>query len=168
MLNTVILNTAWSLADTAQCAFTCQLKAGSYQHEAMDAATYCDAGIDYVKIDACGPPCHPVQNTSWIRFRKALDECEAKTKRPMLMYVSSCNNATSCGEWVASGEVSDGVSVRADGWRTTGDIQATWGSIMNNLDHNNEMAPVNQKHPGHYNDPDMLQVPGTRLRPNRC
>jgi hypothetical protein len=36
-----------------------------------------------------------------------------------------------------------------------GDIQATWGSIMNNLDMNNEMAPVNRKHPGHYNDPDM-------------
>jgi hypothetical protein len=36
-----------------------------------------------------------------------------------------------------------------------GDIQATWGSIMNNLDMNNEMAPVNRLHPGHYNDPDM-------------
>ena len=41
---------------TAQCAFTCQLKAGSYQHEAMDAAVYCDAGIDYVKIDV-SPNC---------------------------------------------------------------------------------------------------------------
>jgi hypothetical protein len=75
--------------------------------------------------------------------------------------------------------VGDGVSVRADGWcansvdnyctdsvvnaacllctptaghrRTSGDIQATWGSIMNNLDGNNQMAPVNHKHPGHYN-----------------
>ena len=44
-------------ADTAQCAYTCQLKAGSYQHEAMDAATYCAAGIDYVSqhspLDLC-------------------------------------------------------------------------------------------------------------------
>ena len=39
-------------ADTAQCAYTCQLKAGSYQHEAMDAATYCAAGIDYVSWDS--------------------------------------------------------------------------------------------------------------------
>ena len=29
---------------------------------------------------------------------------------------------------------------------------------MNNLDSNNEMATVNHRHPGHYNDPDMLQV----------
>jgi hypothetical protein len=43
------------------------------------------AKIDYVKIDACGPPCHPIQNTSWIRFRKALDACEAETNRSMLM-----------------------------------------------------------------------------------
>ena len=49
------MSVRWSLsgcsvvgADTAQCAYTCQLKAGSYQHEAMDAATYCAAGIDYV------------------------------------------------------------------------------------------------------------------------
>ena len=81
---------------TAQCSYTCQLKAGSYQHEAMDAKTYCDAGVDYLKIDACGPPCHPVQNTSWIRFRAALDECKASTGRHMLMAVSSCNNATTC------------------------------------------------------------------------
>ena len=49
-------------------------------------------------------------------------------------------------------------AVSADVWRTTNDIQATWGSIMNNLDKNNAMAPVNHAHPGHYNDPDMLQV----------
>ena len=37
-----------------------------------------------------------------------------------------------------------------DVWRTTGDIQATWGSIMNNLDKNNNMAPVNHANPGQY------------------
>ena len=137
---------------TAQCAYTCQLKSGSYQHEAMDAKTYCDAGVDYVKIDACGAPCHPTLNTSWIRFRKAFNECIQRTGRPMLMAVSSCSDPDTCGAWVATGDVS------ADIWRTTQDIQATWGSIMNNLDENNRMSPVNHRHPGHYNDPDMLQV----------
>ena len=33
----------------------------------------------------------------------------------MLMYVSSCNSPTKCGQWVADGKVGDGVSVRADG-----------------------------------------------------
>ena len=175
---------------TAQCSYTCQLKAGSYQHEAIDARFYCDNGVDYVKIDACGAPCHPVHNTSWIRFRAALDQCSHK----VLMAVSSCGpqggaSVPECGQWVASGAVS------ADVWRTTGDIQATvsdfslpspvlccsiqgnvskdfqyycptaprysppcvsdialgmqWGSIMNNLDQNNIMAPVNHAHPGH-------------------
>ena len=35
-------------------------------------------------------------------------------------------------------------------------IQATWASIMSNLDNNNVMAPI--AGPGHWNDPDMLQV----------
>jgi alpha-galactosidase len=133
---------------TAQSEFTCQLKAASYQHEAMDAAFYCENNVDYVKIDDCGGGHFAQHNTSWIRFRKALDQC----KHRILMAVSSCSDPTGCGAWVASGAVS------ADIWRTTGDIQATWGSIMNNLDVNNAMAPVNHAHPFHYNDPDMLQV----------
>ncbi len=108
----------------------------------------------------------------------------------MLMYVSSCNSPTKCGQWVADGKVGDGVSVRADGWcdqcrhwtdsmvrvsrltlnctryhhrRTSGDIQATWGSIMSNLDGNNAMAPVNHKHPGHYNGNGKARPPSLKL-----
>ena len=37
---------------------------------------------------------------------------------------------------------------------------------MNNLDTNNDMAPVNHRNPGHYNDPDMLQVGNVGLLHN--
>ena len=51
-------------------------------------------------------------------------------------------SAAGCGAWVA--EV-------ANVWRTTGDVQATWGSVMGNLHSQNDMAPVAKT--GHYNDP---------------
>lgn len=122
---------------TAQHEYTCQLKTGSYQHEALDAATYCDAGVDYVKIDACGGAGFQQDNTSWIRFRRAFDECETTTGRcvsmacpltlaltltgrHITMACSSCSDPDGCGKWIATGQV------RADVWRTTGDIQATW------------------------------------------
>ena len=82
--------------------------------------------------------------------------------RPFLMACSSCGPdncttqaacaTTGCGAWVASGAVS------CDVWRTGGDIQARWSSIMSNLESNTLMAEVQNTHPGHFNDPDMLQV----------
>jgi alpha-galactosidase len=49
-----------------------------------------------------------------------------------------------------------GLSVGANLWRTTGDIQPNWQSIYSIL---NEQAGL-QKYagPGHWNDPDMLEV----------
>ena len=43
-----------------------------------------------------------------------------------------------------------------DLWRVSQDIEASWLSVMNNLDAQNNMAAVAT--PGHYNDPDILQV----------
>ena len=36
------------------------------------------------------------------------------------------------------------------------DLEATWASVLYNLEATNRMASVSQI--GHYNDPDMLQV----------
>ena len=68
----------------------------------------------------------------------------------MVMHLSSCNpalNATGenagCMQWIGSvGNV----------WRTTGDIQGSFRSILNNLDGNNLMAGVAE--PGNWNDPE--------------
>ena len=38
---------------TARGSGTCQRRPGSLNYEFIDAATYCDWGIDYIKIDAC-------------------------------------------------------------------------------------------------------------------
>lgn len=41
-------------------------------------------------------------------------------------------------------------------WRTGNDISANWATILNRIDINDKWAPF--AGPGHFNDPDMLQV----------
>ena len=97
---------------------------------------------------------YPQVNTSWIKFRAAIDECSRKRGFPMVLSVESCDDPTGCGLWIGK---------LANLWRTCGDIQATFASVMNNVAENTKMAmwagptggPLNG---GHWNDADMLQV----------
>ncbi len=61
----------------------------------------------------------------------------------MVLSVESCNDPRpgGCGEWIGQ---------LANLWRTTGDIQATFESVMGNLDGNNDMAAF--AGPGKWND----------------
>lgn len=43
-----------------------------------DAGRYCDADVDYLKIDHCGGVSHALSNTSWEIFRAALTTCAEK------------------------------------------------------------------------------------------
>jgi hypothetical protein len=47
--------------DTSQSEVTCQARPGSWRHEALDAQTYCDADVDYLKI-VRAPPTHANDN----------------------------------------------------------------------------------------------------------
>ena len=149
---------------TSQTELTCQARPGSYGYEAVDAAAYCDFDVDYLKIDACAGARYAAHNVSWAKFRSGLDACAAARGRPFLMACSSCGVKTGggvngCGQWIANDPVG------CDVWRTGNDIQARWTSILTNFEQNTAMAPVQNGHPGHYNDPDMLQVGNVGLSP---
>eukprot|EP00039_Didymoeca_costata_P005551 m.82420 g.82420 ORF g.82420 m.82420 type:complete len:933 (+) comp12870_c0_seq3:75-2873(+) len=139
---------------TAQRELTCQRRPGSWEHEEIDVQSYCDWGVDYVKLDACAGRGYTQQNESWIKFRAAIDKCSKSRGFPMVLSVESCDDPTGCGLWI--GEL-------ANLWRTGGDIQATFASVMNNVRENTKMAakagptggPLGG---GHWNDADMLQV----------
>ena len=98
---------------------------------------------------------HPQANTSWIRFKTAFDMCFNATHREIVTSVEYCKPGSKpgtyapagCGEWVG------GV---ANLWRTTRDVLNTWESVMSNIHNNNAIANIAR--PGHFNDPDMLQV----------
>lgn len=139
---------------TAQRELTCQDRPGSWRFEDIDIDTYCRWGIDYVKTDACGGRGNAADNVTWIHFRAGIDRCVAGGGRPMVLSVESCSDPTGCGVWLPK---------LANAWRTTGDIQATFTSVLSNLDNNNRMAAIAK--PGSWNDADMLQIGNAGLSP---
>jgi alpha-galactosidase len=72
----------------------------------------------------------------------------------MVLSVEYCRGGDPCAGWVAA---------LVDLWRCSGDIQANWPSLLNNLDAANANAAAQRS--GHYNDPDMLLLgqPGISL-----
>ena len=138
---------------TARGSRTCQNRPGAFEHELIDAATYCDWGLDYLKNDNCGGSNWPKLNTSWILFKEGFHQCFRKTGRYTVRSIEYCRpeNSQGCMGWIAD---------VANLWRTTGDIQANWPSVMSNIHSNDKMASVVNKASVTmaFNDPDMLQV----------
>ena len=140
---------------TARGSRTCMGRPGAFQHEQIDAQTYCEWGLDYLKDDNCGGTVSKALNDSWIKFRSAFDDCTKSTGREIMLSVEYCRTPDGCGEWVAN---------TANLWRTTDDVQATWSSVMANIHAQEPMYTIAR--PGHYNDPDMLEIGNVGLTPD--
>jgi alpha-galactosidase len=141
---------------------TCARYEGSLGHEEQDAQTYADWGIDYLKYDLCSfipqvmqkqAPDDPAGQEKLMRAAyEKMHQAILKTGRPMVY--SLCQYGwDSVWEW--------GPSVGANLWRTTGDIQP-------NFDRMSEIGRgqaglAKFAGPGHWNDPDMLEVGNGRL-----
>jgi alpha-galactosidase len=124
--------------------------AGSYQHEAQDAATWAKWGFDYIKYDWCSYRQIEPDTTNlpglkkpYVIMREALD----KTNRDIVF--SLCQYGMgNVWEW--------GTEVGGNLWRTTGDITDTWASMSGiGFSQNGHEKFAG---PGHWNDPDMLVV----------
>ncbi len=142
---------------------TCAHYAGSLDHEVQDAQLYASWGIDYLKYDLCSFRKVMQQQASndeagQMRQMEAaylkMDHALRATGRPIVY--SLCQYGTDAvWEW--------GPNVGANLWRTTGDIQANWNSIYSIL--NAQAGLTMYAGPGHWNDPDMLEVGNGRLTP---
>ena len=126
---------------------TCAGFPGSLGHETQDANTFASWGIDYLKYDDCGDHGGLTDRQRYTTMRDAL----AATGRPILFAMCQWGNE-SVWTW--------GASV-GNSWRTTSDIQANWGSVMNILD--SQAALQTYAGPGGWNDPDMLEVGNSGL-----
>jgi alpha-galactosidase len=83
---------------------------------------------------------------------KKMDDALRSTGRPIVY--SLCQYGwDSVWEW--------GPQVGANLWRTTGDIQANWNSMYTIL--NLQAGLAKYAGPGHWNDPDMLEVGNGKL-----
>jgi len=120
---------------------TCQGRPGTYGSEEIDARTFAEWGVDYVKEDWCNAEgLDPL--TQYATFRDAL----AKAGRPIVF--SIC-------EWGSNHPWEWGPRT-GNLWRTTGDISDRWASMIAILDLSSQYALAAR--PGAWNDPDMLEV----------
>ena len=125
---------------------TCAEYPGSYGHEAQDAKTYADWGVDYVKYDWCG--------ARMIYNNDALQAVYQKMGDALLK--SGHPTVYSLCEYGSGNVATWGAKVGGNLWRTTGDIKDTWTSMIGNIE---KQAPTAAyAGPGHWNDPDMLEI----------
>jgi alpha-galactosidase len=120
---------------------TCAGYPGSLGHETTDADSFAAWGVDYLKYDNCNNEGISAQ-TRYDAMRSAL----AATGRPILFSLCSWGQE-SVWTWGAS---------EGNSWRTTGDINASYSSMLSNFHQN--LALASYAGPGHWNDPDMLEV----------
>src|SRR4051794_24792858 len=128
---------------------TCAGFPGSLGHEQADADSFASWGVDYLKYDNCySDGVHqtstggPSAQSRYTTMRDAL----ARTGRPILF--SLCN-------WGFENVWTWGANV-GNSWRTTGDINASFGSMLSIFHSNVRLASYAS--PGAWNDPDMLEI----------
>jgi alpha-galactosidase len=141
---------------------TCGNFAGSLGHEEQDAKMYADWGIDYLKYDLCSfipdvmekqsPNDKAAQMKLMIAAYEKMGKALKATGRPI--FYSLCQYGwDSPWEWAPA--------LGGNSWRTTGDIDPTWDRIYTIISQQEGL----QKYagPGHWNDPDMLEVGNGKL-----
>src|SRR5262249_51336677 len=128
---------------------TCQNRPGGRGYEFQDARQYAQWGVDYLKYDWCN---HSTQNSqaSYSIMRDALQ----KSGRPIVFSLCEWGSTQ---PWLWAKDV-------GNLWRSTGDITDKWSSqrkddglgVVEILDLVNGLESY--AGPGHWNDPDMLEV----------
>ena len=120
---------------------TCAGRPGSLGYEEIDAKTYAEWGVDYLKYDNCFTD-GSAPEVRYPIMRDAL----LKQDRPI--FYSMC-------EWGVNDPATWAAPV-GNSWRTTGDIFNSWNSMISIIDQNNRCYEY--AGPGGWNDPDMLEV----------
>ena len=140
---------------------TCGGNPGSAGYETQDAETYARWGVDYLKYDVCDledqynrtlatdPAAAHAAMLEW--YRKMYEALRA-TGRP-IVYSLCQYGLDAVWQWAPE--------VGANLWRTTSDVKDNYGSITGNGF--SEAGLARFAGPGHWNDPDMLEVGNGKL-----
>jgi alpha-galactosidase len=141
---------------------TCAGFEGSLGHEEQDAKSYAEWGMDYLKYDLCSfipavmekqaPNDKPAQMRLMVAAYDKMAKALKATGRPIVF--SLCQYG-----WDSPWEWAPGIG--GNMWRTTGDIEPRWQSVYSILGQQKGLAPY--AGPGHWNDPDMLEVGNGKL-----
>jgi len=132
---------------------TCQQLPGSLGHEQIDMETFAEWGVDYIKMDSCFAENNGrMSSEDYAIFRRHI----RATGRPIVLSISDFGNAA----WAWGGKES------AQLWRTSNDIYPWMDSIYACAETSAGDRSIHPAFnglwqfagPGHWNDPDMLQV----------
>jgi len=130
---------------------TCAGRPGSAGHEFQDAIQYAAWGVDYLKFDWCHTGKPPAQANSEWAYSTMRDALKA-SGRPILFSICEWGSTK---PWLWAGPI-------GNMWRTTGDISDCWDCDKHGLSFvtivDAEDGLETYAGPGHWNDPDMLEV----------
>jgi len=122
---------------------TCAGYPASFDYEFVDAKTFAEWGVDFLKYDNCFKPESEPGPMLYRRMGLALANCG----RDILF--SACNwGADESHKWIKS--------TGAHMWRSTGDINDSWQSVVNLYNMQKNIYEYNGQ--GCFNDMDMLIV----------
>ena len=144
---------------------TCAGYEGSYGHEAQDAKTYAQWGIDYLKYDLCSFIPEVMEKQARHDPQKA-DELmkQAYDKMHKALVASDRPIVFSLCQYGFDAPWQWAPSIGGNSWRTTGDISADYDRIT--LIGFSQAGLSTYAGPGHWNDPDMLEVGNGKLTQN--
>jgi alpha-galactosidase len=143
---------------------TCGGYEGSYGHEQQDANTYAKWGVDYLKYDLCSygdimkKEAPGDRQKQWKMMQAAYEKMHQallNTHRPIVF--SLCQYGfDAVWNW--------GPKVGGNLWRTTGDINDSYDrmSVIGFA----QAGLSKYAAPGHWNDPDMLEVGNGHMTPD--
>ncbi|WP_372807336.1 sialate O-acetylesterase [Pontiella sp.] len=132
---------------------TCQDLPGSFEHEEADMQSFADWGVDYIKLDSCYARKNGrLSSEDYAIYGAAIE----KTGRPMILSISDFGQ----GAWIWGGKNYSQL------WRTSGDIFPRINSVYRCAETSGGSGSSHPGFnglwqfagPGHWNDPDMLQV----------
>lgn len=122
---------------------------GLYEHDQQDCDFFFkELGFDFIKVDFCGGVDYhnseKLNLDAETRYKEIAQAIANTGRTDVRMNVCRWDYP---GNWVHD---------IAASWRTTGDINASWGSIKDILQQNMYLSEY--CYDGHYNDMDMLEV----------
>ena len=122
---------------------TCAAYPGSFEYEFIDAKTFAEWGVDFLKYDYCYHSSVIHGKYLYRRMGLALKNCG----RDILF--SACTwGADNTAEWIRE--------TSANMWRSTGDVFENWETIKSIIEQQEAILPYGGV--GSFNDMDMLVV----------
>lgn len=134
---------------------TCGSYEGSLGHEDVDAATFADWGVDYLKLDGCNVPSSQYEQV-YTTFGAALKKAASTRK-----IIFSCSWPAYIGPDNETAKPFETMYTQAgcNTWRNWHDIDNTWESLRSIIRHWADYWETLKEIPlGSFNDADMLLV----------